>query len=190
MTMNGKKLVLIAVSAIAAALLAAPAGASALMLNYKGAGIPEPIPFELEGSINFTTAKGNGMDCVARTTMTAETADAKVTGVHITTATCVGTGATTKCLVKGETMTKLPWTADVWGSGFYYTDVTIDYNLECLFGPVVSLSVEKLTGTVDSTSAIKKVTLSGTGVAGGETATVSGVFTILGETAGAFSIVE
>jgi hypothetical protein len=185
--MSGKKLVLFGLSAIVAAFLAAPVGASALMLNYKGEGIAEPIPFELEGSLNYTTTKGNGVDCKMITTMTAETNDAKVTGIDVVAATCTGTGATSTCLVTSVSGTNLPWTADLWAGGWYYTDVTIDYKLDCIYGNA-SLSVEKLTGTVDNAKAIKTVTLSGTGVAGGESATVSGEFTVLGEKAGAFSI--
>lgn len=183
--MNGKNRALFAALAIAAAFFATPAGASALMLNYKGGGIAEPIPFELEGTLNYTTTKGNGVDCKMITTMTAETADAKVKGVDIL--ACNGTGATSTCVVTGVSATNLPWTADLWAGGWYYTDVTFDYTLDCIYGNA-SLSVEKVTGTVDSTKAIKKVALSGTGVAGGESASISGEFTVLGENAGAFGI--
>ncbi len=187
--MIGKRFLWLGLAALLVAVFAAPSGASALMLNYKGGGIVKPIPFELEGALNVTTVTGNGMDCLAKTTVTAETEDAKVTGIHIVAASCKGTGATKGCTVTTYTETNLPWTTDLVGTGFTVTDMTIDYNMICGVSSV-KISFEKATATADNVKAIKAVTLSGTGTSGGESATVSGEFTVLGENSGAFSIVE
>ncbi len=183
-----RKILLLCTAAALAAAFAAPSNASALMNYYKGKPIEKPIPVELGGSLNFITMSG-GFDCVAKITMETGTTDAKVTELHLTTLSCVGTGGWSTCKVTGDTKTNLPWTTDTTSSGYTITNMSIDYKLECLLGKI-TLSVEELQATADNTKAIKVLTLSGTGVAGGLAAEVTGEFEVLGENSGAFSIAE
>jgi hypothetical protein len=188
--MSKKKILLFGLTAAAAAAIAAPASASALMLYYSEAPIEKAIPVEMGGSLNWTTSGGSGVDCHGKTTITAETVDAKVTGVDIETLTCVGTGAYKGCKVRGHKATNLPWTAHLTANGFLITKQDIDYELECPFIVNTGITVGEVTATVNNASAIKTMKLSGTGTSGLETATISGEFEVLGEAAGKLKIAE
>ena len=189
--MISKKFLWVALAA-AAALLVAPAGASAWMFNYEGKGIEKPISISLKGSFNWTSSFGNGIDCKeTTTTLDVETLDAKVTNVHIDTTKCEGTGIYKGCKVTGETKTNLPWTAVPTKEEWHYLLGSIDYEVTCggtLLKP--SVSWESITGKVDNPSAIKTETVSGTGTSGLETVTFSGKYEVVGEAAGKLSIVE
>lgn len=192
-----KKILLLASMALAAIAFAVPAGASASSLRYEGAPIEEHREVELTGQARFEFL-GTGIRCTVHTRLTTEDGTHATTVVktfEITTETCEGFGFQySGCEVETDKVDGLPWTVAIDPTKLTISSGTITGTLSNCFTKRNDITGGTISATVDNTSAIHSVTLSGGFNVDTDSETIPavarGTLEVVGEDSGKYSIVE
>lgn len=141
--MNLKKIMLLALMALCAGALAAPATASAeAFWTEEGFFLEENAEIELNGNFEFETALG-GIDCEVNGMATLEPGESgKLTAFTLKAATCEGFGLLEACEVTETEAAGLPMTihADT-TTAIQVTNVFFIYEVEGMGCPVEAVSI-------------------------------------------------